>query len=141
MNIGAAGSFIVRKPGPRDRFLVALRSRLPAGCHFVCCDGRDLLRLEAQNVLNAPSNTDATTFVSFLESGRRARVSLPISIPSEHDCFVRVSSRMNRLVVGEYRRHLKTIGYLGQLDELFGTLVTTRSLTTVNALLRVLKED
>ena len=41
--------------------------------------------------------------------------------------------------VGDYRRHLKTIGCLGQLDALFGTTVTTRSLGTVNAMLQVLR--
>lgn len=140
VNIGAAGTFVVRKPGPRARFLVTLRSRLPATTQFVCCDGRDLLRAEAQLGDSAAESVGTTRFVSFLENGR-ARPPLPLSIPSEQEWFVRVSGRTNRILVGEYRRHMKTIGCLGQLDALFATLVTTRSLSTVNAIMRVLNES
>ena len=48
---------------------------------------------------------------------------------------------IDRMAVGEYRRHMKTIGYLGQLDSLFGTLVTTRSWKTVSAIVQVLKDE
>jgi hypothetical protein len=38
-----------------------------------------------------------------------------------HDAhFVRIIGSRNRLVFGVYRRHMKTIGYLGEIDELFG---------------------
>jgi hypothetical protein len=77
-------------------------------------------------------------FVSFLATGSRARPSLPFTIPPGRDWFVRVTTLTNRLAVGEYRRHMKTIGYLGQLDTLFGTLVTTRSWATVNAIVQTL---
>jgi hypothetical protein len=38
-----------------------------------------------------------------------------------------------------YRRHMKTIGYLGQIDELFGAPATTRSWNTILSVLRILK--
>jgi hypothetical protein len=38
-----------------------------------------------------------------------------------------------------YRRHMKTIGYLGQIDRLFGAPATTRSWNTILSLLRILK--
>jgi hypothetical protein len=52
-----------------------------------------------------------------------------------------VTTLCNRLAVGEYRRHMRTIGYLGQLDAIFGTLVTTRSWKTLNAIVRILKAE
>lgn len=140
VNVGAAGTFVVRKPGPRSRFLAVLRARLPATTQLVCCEGRDLLRLEATNPFEElPSTPGRIRFVSFLAEGGRARPTLPLTIPASDDWFVRVTMLTKRLAVGEYRRHMKTIGYLGQLDELFGTLVTTRSWTTVDAILRILK--
>ena len=142
VNIGAAGTFVVRKPGVREDLRTALRARLPAGTQTVFCEGRALLRLEAMIPLDAPPpHPGIIRFVSFLSIGTRARLVLPHSIPPGPDWFVRVTVVTNRLAVGEYRRHMKSIGYLGQLDELFGTYVTTRSWTTVNAVLRVLKND
>jgi hypothetical protein len=45
----------------------------------------------------------------------------------------------NRFVYGVYRRHMKTIGCLGQIDRLFGAPATTRSWSTIVSVLRVLK--
>jgi len=38
-----------------------------------------------------------------------------------------------------YRRHMKTIGYLGQIDKLFGVPATTRNWNTIVAIVRILK--
>ena len=75
-------------------------------------------------------------FVSFLASKRRIRPVLPIQLPAGDDWLVRVLSSTDRLVAGEYRRHMRTIAYLGQLDTLFGVPATTRSWNTIGAILR-----
>jgi hypothetical protein len=41
--------------------------------------------------------------------------------------------------LGVYRRHMKTIGYLGRIDKLFGVPATTRNWNTILAVVRVLK--
>jgi hypothetical protein len=48
VNVGAAGTFVVRKPVPREKFRAALLEKLPFEAQVVLCDGRDLLRLEAR---------------------------------------------------------------------------------------------
>ncbi len=52
---------------------------------------------------------------------------------------MRIIGSKNRLVYGVYRRHMKTIGYLGQIDRLFGTPATTRSWNTILSVLQILK--
>jgi uncharacterized protein (DUF1697 family) len=52
---------------------------------------------------------------------------------------VRVVASKKRFIFGEYRRHMKTIGYLGQLDKLFGVPATTRNWNTILAIVRILK--
>src|SRR5206468_12799175 len=42
-------------------------------------------------------------------------------------------------VFGVYRRQMKTIGYLGQIDKLFGAPATTRNWNTILSILRILK--
>lgn len=142
VNIGATGTFVVRNPGSRAHLRAELRSRLPATTQFVLCEGRDLLQLAAKTPFDEPSpDAGLSRFVSFLANASRARLSLPLMIPPGRDWFVRVTSLTDRLAVGEYRRHMKTIGYLGQLDTLFGSLVTTRGWNTVRAIVETLEAD
>ena len=39
---------------------------------------------------------------------------------------------------GMYRRHMKTISYLGSLDKVFGAPATTRNWNTITAIVKVL---
>lgn len=53
---------------------------------------------------------------------------------------MRVIASKNRFVFGVYRRHMRTIGYLGQIDKLFGVPATTRNWNTILAVVRILKD-
>ena len=142
VNIGAAGTFVVRKPGSRAKFRAELLRRVPFEAEVVICDGRDLLRLETEHPFGtAPARPDRTRFVSFLPKSSRVAAVAPIAIPSSGPWFVRVIAAKGRFVFGEYRRHMKTIGYLGQLDKLFGGRATTRNWNTIAAIVRILKDE
>ena len=54
---------------------------------------------------------------------------------------MRVIASMHRFVLGLYRRDMKTITYLGHLDKLFGVPATTRNWNTIEAIVRVLKDQ
>lgn len=140
VNIGAAGTFVVRKPGSRAKFRAALVRKLPFETEIMLCDGRDLLRLETESPFGArPSRPDVVRFVSILSKAGRVRTSLPITLPPRGAWLLHIIASHNRFVFGEYRRHMKTIGYLGQLDKLFGVPATTRNWTTILAIVRALE--
>ena len=140
VNVGAAGTFVVRKPGPRAKLRAALLRKLPFETAAVLCAGRDLINLETENPFGTePSRPDIVRFVSVLSKAGRVRPSLPISLPPEGEWFLRVVASKKRFVFGEYRRHMKTIGYLGQIDKLFGVPATTRNWNTIIAIVRILK--
>jgi uncharacterized protein (DUF1697 family) len=142
VNVGAAGTFVVRKPGSRAKFRAALLQMLPFEAEVVLCDGRDLIRLEMENPFGTePSSPDIVRFVSILSKAGRVRPSIPITFPAGGEWFVRVIGSTNRFVFGVYRRHMKTITYLGQIDKLFGVPATTRNWNTINAIVRVLKDQ
>ena len=142
VNVGAAGTFVVRKPGSRAKFRAALLRKLPFEAVVVVCDGRDLIRLEMENPFGTePSRPDTVRFVSILSKPGRVRPSIPITLPPGGEWFVRIIASTNRFVFGVYRRHMKTITYLGQIDKLFGVPATTRNWNTINAIVRVLKDQ
>ncbi len=140
VNVGAAGTLVVRKPGSRASFLAELRRRLQFEVEIAFCDGNDLLRLEMENPFGSePSLPNTVRFLSILAKTGHCKVSPPIAIPEGEEWYVRVIGSKRRLVFGVYRRHMKTIGYLGQLDELFGASATTRSWNTILSVLRILR--
>jgi uncharacterized protein (DUF1697 family) len=100
VNVGAAGTFIVHKPGSRTEFRSALLRKLPFEAEVVLCDARDLVRLETENPFAAETS-----------------------------------------LFGMYRRHMKTISYLGQIDKLYGVPATTRNWNTIIAILRILRRQ
>jgi uncharacterized protein (DUF1697 family) len=140
VNVGAAGTFVVRKPKSRAKFRAELLRRLPFDAEVVLCDARDLVRLEMEYPFGTePSPPDIVRFVSILSKAGRVRPSIPITLPPSGAWFVRVIALKNQFVFGVYRRHMKTIGYLGQIDTLFGVPATTRNWNTIIAIVRILK--
>ena len=106
------------------------------------CDGRDLIRLEMENPFGAePSRPDIVRFVSILSKAGGVRLLFQFTLPPDGEWFVRVIASKNQFVFGMYRRHMKTIGYLGQIDKLFGVPATTRNWNTILAIVRILKGE
>jgi hypothetical protein len=104
------------------------------------CDGRDLLRLETENPFGTePTRPDVVRFVSILATTRRLQASFPITVPPSGEWFLRIIGSQDQFAFGVYRRHMKTIGYLGKLDKLLGARATTRNWNTIVAIVRILK--
>ena len=142
VNVGAAGTFVVRKPGSRAKFRAVLLRKLPFKTEAVLCDGPDLIRLTTEDPFSAePSRADEVRFVSIVSKALRVRPAIPIALPPEGEWFLRLIASKKRFIFGVYRRHMKTIGYLGQLDKLCGAPVTTRNWNTIVSIVRILKSQ
>jgi uncharacterized protein (DUF1697 family) len=142
VNVGAAGTFVVHKPGrSRATLLADLQRELPSGTQIMVCDGRDILRLETENPFDTEPSADIVRFVSVLAKAGAIRTPLPVTFPPAGDWLVRVIGSRGPFVFGTYRRHMKTISYLGKVDTLFGCLATTRNWNTIMAIVRILKDQ
>lgn len=142
VNVGAAGTFVVRKPGSRTKFRAALLAKLPFEAEVVICDRRDIIRLATANPFGPQhSRPDHVRFVSILTRTVRVRPLIPVSVPAEGQWLVRVIASEKQFVFGVYRPHMKTIGYLGQLDKLCGAPVTTRNWNTILAIARIFESE
>jgi uncharacterized protein (DUF1697 family) len=142
VNVGAAGTFVVWKPGPRGRFRAALAKELPFEADVALCEGRDLVRFVAEHPFGTkPAAPGVTRFVSVLVKARTLQAAIPFALPREGEWLVRVLGASDRFVFGTYRRHMKTIGYLGQMDKLLGARATTRNWNTIMAVVRILQGE
>jgi len=141
VNIGAAGTFIVRKAVSHMQVRAEFSRSLPFDVEMVICRGNEIAELLSHDALsNQPEMPGTVRFVSILTSSPRIRPSLPMGFPTTEEWLLRILARDGRFVFGEYRRHMKTIGYLGALDRVFGVPVTTRNLNTINAIVKKLKD-
>ena len=141
VNVGAAGTFVVRKPGARSRFRADLLRKLPFDTAVAICDGRDLLRIETDNPFQAEEVPEVVRFVTVLSKPGKVQAPLPYTLPKEGEWLVRLIASDHPFVFGEYRRHMRTIGYLGQIDKLFSVPGTTRNWNTMMAVVRILKGE
>ena len=141
VNIGAAGTFVIRRPITRAQLRAELASKLPFSTEIVICDGREIVRLMSRNPFgDQPARPDVTRFVSVLSRLPRSAPSSPMTFPPRGKWLLQILARDNRYVVGMYRRQMKVIDYLGRLDRVFGVPVTTRNWNTMTAIARVLGE-
>jgi uncharacterized protein (DUF1697 family) len=141
VNVGATGTFVVRKPVSQAKLRAAIVRRLPFDANVMICRGSDVLRLAAADPFaDQPSGPDIIRFVSVLAKGRPPSSPLPLNLPSDGKWCLRVLSHQDRFVLGLHRREMRAIGYLGQIEKVFGAPATTRGWNTILAVARILKE-
>jgi uncharacterized protein (DUF1697 family) len=140
VNVGAAGTFVVRAPATRAEIRAELARRLPFVAEIAICEGRELTRMVADDPFaGEPARPDIVRFVSILSRRARASPTTPVTLPPRGRWLLRILAAEKRFVFGLYRRHMKVIGYLGALDRLFGVPVTTRNWNTITAIAAALK--
>lgn len=139
VNIGAAGTFVVRQPVSRAQLRLEFTRRLPFDAQITICHGREIVRLMSRDLFSDHLvRPDLVRFVSVLSQSPRSAPSMPMSFPPTGKWLVRILERENRFLVGLYRRHMRVISYLGTLDRAFGVSVTTRNWNTITAIAKVL---
>lgn len=139
VNIGAAGTFVIRRPVTRAQLRAELTRRLPFDAEIMICEGREIAGLISQHPFaDQPARPDMVRFVSVLSRRPRSAPSTPMRFPASGTWLLKILARDNRFVFGVYRRHMKVISYLGMVDRLFGVPVTTRNWNTISAIATVL---
>ncbi len=139
VNIGATGTFVVRQSVNRAILRDEIAARLPFNADIMICDGREITKLLADDFeVDNPEQADLVHFVSILSHVPRVVPHLPLIFPPSGKWLLKVVTHNGRFVRGVYKRDMKVIGYLGQLDKIFGVPVTTRNWNTMTRVAKVL---
>jgi len=140
VNIGAAGTFVVWKKVSQTEVRQAFERQLPFKTQIVMCRGRDIIDLVSNDPFShEKKHPTIVRFVSVLAKRPRAEPGYPLVLPQSEQWLVKLIGRRERFVLGMYRRHMKTIRYLGTTDDEFHVPVTTRNWNTITAIAKVLK--
>jgi len=142
VNIGAVGTFVVRKDVSESALRNAIARKLPFKCEIMICPARDIMKLAAKDPFRGqPSGPGITRFVNVLHKRLRVRPPLPLSLPSDDDWLLKIIAIQGRFVLGLYHRQMKAISYLGKIEKHFGVPATTRNWNTIEKVVKILRED
>jgi len=140
INIGAAGTFVVPTSVGQNVLRAEFQRRLPFAAEVMICEAKAIGRLaHSDPFAGQRSSPQIVRFVSVLARRRPLMSQVPLNIPAEGEWGVRILACRDRFVLGIYRRNMRAIGYLGQLEKLFGVPVTTRNWNTILAIARILE--
>lgn len=141
VNIGAAGTFVVRAPTSRAGLRAELTRKLPFETSIMICKGQEILDIARREPFGGErAGVGVVRFVSLMAKPPALVPSIPVIFPARGKWLLRILSAEKRFVFGEYRRHMKTIRYLGMIDQIFGVPVTTRNWNTITAIVNVLSD-
>jgi uncharacterized protein (DUF1697 family) len=139
VNIGAAGTFVVRQPIAQAALRRALAACLPFETEIIICSSAQVRALLDADIFAGQRTRPGTVrFVSVLARFPTHPPLLPMEFPPGRGWLVRLVRQEGRFVAGVYRRDMRTIGYLGRVDQVFDVPVTTRNWNTFGLVGRVL---
>jgi len=140
VNIGAVGTFVVRKDVSESALRAAIARQLPFKIEIMICPARDLLKLVARDPFaDEQLGPNFTRFVNVLHKPIRKPPPLPLCLPSDSDWLAKIIAIQGRFVLGTYRREMKAIGYLGKLEKQLGVPATNRNWNTIKKVVQVLQ--
>jgi uncharacterized protein (DUF1697 family) len=142
VNIGAVGTFVVRKTVSESTLRSAIAKKLPFKCEIMICPASAIVDLTRRDLFaRQPSGAEFTQFVSVLHKRPSQLPPLPLNLPSAKDWLLRIIAIQGRFVIGVYKREMKAIGYLGKIEKILGVPATTRSWKTIEKVVKILAKD
>jgi uncharacterized protein (DUF1697 family) len=141
VNVGAAGTFVVRKRIGQAVLRTEILRRLPVNAELMICPSRAVLDLGYREPFgNDPSEKDVKRYVSVLAKRPRALPSLPITQPSGDDWQVKLIGVAGRFALSLHRRLGRALVYPNEVvEKKLGVSATTRNWNTISAVCEVLQ--
>ncbi|PWU19042.1 MAG: hypothetical protein C5B50_07500 [Verrucomicrobia bacterium] len=142
INVGAAGTFIVSKSIKPEKLELEFRRRLPFETEVTICSDSEVLRLARTKAYDGePSGPEFVRLISVLSKRPRLASALPLSLPFGEEWLVKIVAIEGRFALGMYRRAMRTIATLGQLEKHLGCSITTRNWNTFSTLFEMLRKS
>lgn len=141
VNVGAAGTFVIRKAIGQATLRAELLRRLPFQAELMICRARDLIDLaRGEPFPDGPSDKDARRFVSVMAKRPRTLPRLPISQPAGDKWQVKIIGVSGRFALSLWRRVGRTFVYPNEVVEKnLAVSATTRNWNTISAICSILK--
>jgi uncharacterized protein (DUF1697 family) len=140
VNVGAAGTFVVRRPIAAGALREEIRRRLPDGAGMMICTGREVLGLVSREVEESPPG--ARRYVCVLGARPKKQPPLPLRAPAGAGWQVLVGKLDGAFVTGLWRPDKRKLLYPNEVVEKeLGVAATTRTWDTILKVAALLRGD
>ncbi len=140
VNVGAAGTFAVRKAIAAGALREEIRRRLPDGAEVMICPGREVLDLVSREGEDSPAGT--RRFVCVLGGRPKKPPPLPLRAPAGSGWQVEVGRIDGAFVTGLWRPDKRRLLYPNEVVEKeLGVPATTRTWDTILKVAALLRGD
>ena len=138
VNIGTAGTFVVRSPVARGELRAEIARRAPVAVEVMICSGNEIGQLVSAHPFDGHAEAcDVIRFVGIL--AKRGQPMAPFPLPTEADWCLQFLECQGRFVLGLHKRQMRAIACLEQLGKVFAAPMTTRSWSTILKIQEVLR--
>lgn len=136
VNIGAAGTFVVRGTISQAALRSRIRNLLAFDAEIIVCPARDIVTLlNSEPFLKIEADSGCRPFVTIMANAPRTRHQLPIRQPAGDKWEVSVIGISGRFALSLSRRMGKSILYPNEVvEKQFGVPATTRNWNTIVAI-------
>ena len=140
VNIGAAGTFVVRAIVGQAQLRAGILRGLPFQPELMICPARAVLALAQGDAFqNTPPGKNLGRFVTVMQKAPSTLPPLPIEQPSGGKWEVRIVA-----VVGRFALSIRRLGETysnAVVEKHFGVSATTRNWNTIESICRILRDD
>ena len=142
VNIGAAGTFVIRAALSAAKLLSEFKRRLPFEPELMICRGRDLLDLMAAEPFADVRESEVRRYVSVLAKRPRKLPNFPLCKPEGDEWQVQVIGVIGSFAISLHRRLGERLIYPNEVVEKhFAVAATTRNWNTVEAICKALRGE
>jgi uncharacterized protein (DUF1697 family) len=140
VNVGAAGTFVVRGALSPAKLRSEVLRRLPFKAEVMVCRGRDLVALMRSEPFRNVHDKDVRPFVCVMQKAPQKLPPLPLARPEGSKWEVKLLGVVGECALAVWRRQGKGILYPNEVvEKTFGQTATTRSWNTIVAICKILE--
>ena len=140
VNVGAAGTFVVRAPVPRAVLHAEIRTKLAFDADIIIVRERELLEFAASEPFGRrPPGASEQRFLSVLLTRPRVVPALPAIYPANDTWQVKTVAVSGRLIASTWRRRPGTPVYPNAAVERQFGVATTRNWNTVETICDIVR--
>lgn len=141
VNIGAAGTFVVRGSVSQKTLRAELVQRLPFKAEFMICRARDLLDLASADAFPRQASAEGVRrFVSVLARRPRTTPRFPINHPEGGEWQVKVVGLRGKFALSLWRRTGRSLVYPNEVvEKKLAIPATTRNWDTISKICDILR--
>ena len=140
VNIGAAGTFVVREAVSAAKLRTEIHGQLPFQPELIVCPAREVMALvRSEPFRRKPAGIEVVSYVTVMQTPPKNLPALPLEQPAGKKWEVRLIGVSGRFVLSFWQRQQKGILYPNAVvEKQFGVSATTRNWNTILAITGIL---